>query len=117
MGGPPQSQPAQRSASHWMPLAGVGVAASVALLAVLGITTLRETNTASVPALASGEPVPRVAGVGGVPEGQWDRIEPRIEELFSITFADLCSFLELRYVLLAFVDFFPELVQIRMALF
>mgnify|MGYP001813223703 FL=1 len=83
VGGPPQSQPAQRSASHWKPLAGVGVAASVALLALLGITTLRETDTANVPALASGDTVPRVAGAGGVQEGQWDRIEPRIEERLS----------------------------------
>jgi len=79
----PPAQPAQRSASHWKPLAGVGVAASVALLALLGITTLRDSGTETTPMLASGETVPRVAGVGGVPDGQWDRIEPRIEERLS----------------------------------
>jgi len=74
---------AQRSARHWKPLAGVGVAASVALLALLGITTLRDSGTESVPALASGDAVRPVAPVGGAQDGQWDRIEPRIDERLS----------------------------------
>ena len=74
---------AQRSIHRWKPLAGVGVAASVALLAILGITTLRDSGTDSVPALASGDTAPRVAGVGAMQDGQWDRIEPRIDERLS----------------------------------
>ena len=79
---------AQHSTPRWKPLAGVGVAASVALLALLGITTLRDSGTESVPALASGDAVPPVAQVGGVQDGgvqdgQWDRIEPRIDERLS----------------------------------
>jgi sigma-E factor negative regulatory protein RseA len=81
--GSPPAQPVQRRVVHWKPLAGVGVAASVALLALLGISTLRESDTANVPALASGDTVPQVAGVGSVQDGQWDRIEPRIEERLS----------------------------------
>ncbi len=81
--GPPQAQPARRGGVHWKPLAGVGVAASVALLALLGINTLRESDPKNPPALASGDAVPRVAGVGSVQDGQWDRIEPRIDERLS----------------------------------
>jgi len=80
---PLPGRPAQRSARHWKPLAGVGVAASVALLALLGITTLRDSATESEPTLATGDSVPRVARVDGVQDGQWERIEPRIEERLS----------------------------------
>ena len=71
---------ARRSAYRWKPLAGVGVAASVALLAILGVTMLRDSGTDSVPALASGDTAPRG---GVVQDGQWNRIEPRIDERLS----------------------------------
>ncbi len=73
----------QRSAYRWKPLAGVGVAASVAVLAILGITTLRDSGTDSVPTLAAGDSEPRVAHFDAVSDGQWNRIEPRIEERLS----------------------------------
>jgi hypothetical protein len=36
-----------------------------------------------VPVLASGDAVRPVAPVGGAQDGQWDRIEPRIDERLS----------------------------------
>jgi sigma-E factor negative regulatory protein RseA len=73
----------QRNAYRWKPLASVGVAASVALLAIFGVTTLRDSDTDSVPTLAAGDSESRVARVDAVSEGQWNRIEPRIEERLS----------------------------------
>jgi len=72
----------------WKPLAGLAVAASVALVAVLSVTSLRE-NDANVPVLASsdnsvtlpGAAVTRVSEAGG--EQQWDRLDPSIDKRMS----------------------------------
>jgi sigma-E factor negative regulatory protein RseA len=72
----------------WLrPLAGVAVAASVAVVAVLSVNSLRETETESVPALASGEsaagsatPVTQVSESDGE---QWERLDPRIDKRLS----------------------------------
>jgi sigma-E factor negative regulatory protein RseA len=72
-----------QSAKLWKPLAGAGVAASVALLAVLGVSSLRDSATDSVPAVASGEGAPQVAQGLAIDDAQWDRIEPRIDERLS----------------------------------
>jgi len=67
--------------SWWKPLAGLAVAASVALVAVLTVSSLRETATDSVPELASSqEDAPAVARVS---DDQWDRIEPGIDKRLS----------------------------------
>jgi sigma-E factor negative regulatory protein RseA len=69
------------------PLAGVAVAASVAVVAVLSVNSLRKTETESVPALASGLPasgsgaaVTQVSQSGGQ---QWERLDPRIDKRLS----------------------------------
>jgi sigma-E factor negative regulatory protein RseA len=71
----------------WKPLAGLAVAASVALVAVLTVTSVRETTTESVPALANVQPtanpgstVTRVTDIGGE---QWDRLDPKIDKRLS----------------------------------
>ena len=71
----------------WKPLAGLAVAASVALVAVLTVTSVRETTTEPVPELATVQPpanpgstVTRVADVGGE---QWDRLDPKIDKRLS----------------------------------
>ena len=72
---------AQRSHFNWWkPMAGAAVAASVALVAVLSITSLRETGSDELPQLASGAGVSVVARVE---DGQWDRIEPGIDRRLS----------------------------------
>jgi sigma-E factor negative regulatory protein RseA len=74
-----------RAAQHWKPLAGMGVAASVALVAVIAVTSLRDSPTETVPAVASagGESATQVAGGDHLDEERWNRIEPRIDERLS----------------------------------
>jgi sigma-E factor negative regulatory protein RseA len=72
----------------WLrPLAGVAVAASVAVVAVLSVNSLRETETESVPALASGQPaagsVTPVTQVSESDGEQWERLDPRIDKRLS----------------------------------
>jgi len=72
----------QESFNWWKPVAGFAVAASVALVAVLTVTSLRETVPDSVPELASfQEDVPAVARVND--DEQWNRIEPGIDKRLS----------------------------------
>ena len=59
------------------------MAASVALLAILAVTTLRDSAVEQTPALASGESAPQVAQVAEPREQQWNRIEPRIDARLS----------------------------------
>jgi sigma-E factor negative regulatory protein RseA len=75
--------PARRAGYPWKPLAGVGVAASVALVAVLAVTTLRDSAVDNPPPLASGEAASRVAQADRQREQQWQRIEPRIDARLS----------------------------------
>ncbi|MGD2073587.1 MAG: RseA family anti-sigma factor [Gammaproteobacteria bacterium] len=75
---------ARPAARHWKPLAGMGVAASVALLAVFAVTSLRDSTTETVPAVASGDAgVKRLASENATGDERWDRIEPRIDERLS----------------------------------
>jgi len=68
----------QEGLNWWKPVAGFAVAASVALIAVLTVSSLRETATDLVPELASSQAgVPVVARVS---DEQWDRIEPGIDK-------------------------------------
>ncbi|HED18722.1 MAG TPA: hypothetical protein ENI74_04365 [Gammaproteobacteria bacterium] len=67
--------------SWWKPVAGFAVAASVAMAAVLTVSSLRETTTGSIPKLASGQD--DVSVVARVSDDQWDRIEPGIDKRLS----------------------------------
>jgi sigma-E factor negative regulatory protein RseA len=73
------------SGRRWLkPLAGLAVAASVALVALFGVSTLRETGTAPVPLVAAGDSAaPAIARVSDTGDEQWDRIEPRIDKRLS----------------------------------
>jgi sigma-E factor negative regulatory protein RseA len=74
---------------RWLkPLAGLAVAASVALVAVLAVTSVRTgDNSAQVPELASVQqpviPAASVARVGDSTDEQWDRLDPLIEKRLS----------------------------------
>ena len=81
--GPLSGRPAQRAGGRWKALAGLGVAASVALLAVLGVNTLRESTAPPLPAVASGDAESVVAPVARVDDEQWNRIQPQIDERLS----------------------------------
>lgn len=71
----------------WKPLAGLAVAASVALVAVLTVTSVRETTTEPVPALATAQPdsqpdVELARATDNAGE-QWDRLDPQIDKRMS----------------------------------
>jgi len=72
---------AARMMNWWKPVAGIAVAASVALVALLAVTEVRDTTTAEVPAVAAVEPEP--APVVAVEDEQWDRIEPQLDKRLS----------------------------------
>jgi sigma-E factor negative regulatory protein RseA len=82
VGGQVPDTPKQEGFNWWKPVAGFAVAASVALVAVLTVSSMRETETEAVPELASSNPadVPAVARAG---DDQWDRIEPGIDKRLS----------------------------------
>lgn len=63
---------------NWLkPVAGLAVAASVALVAVLAVTSVREQAVETLPRLAStGTGAPAARGS----EELWERIEPRIDK-------------------------------------
>ncbi len=67
----------------WKPLAGLAVAASVALVAVLAVTTVRN-DDAGAPVVAANETTsPGTALASDSPELRWDRIEPQVEKRLS----------------------------------
>ncbi len=72
--------PKQENFNWWKPLAGFAVAASVALVAVFSVSSLRETAPGPVPELASSQDA---AAVARVSDNQWDRIEPGIDKRLS----------------------------------
>lgn len=79
-----------RRAAWWKPVAGLAVAASVALVAVLSVTSLRTgDNTAQVPTLASTQSPPAgtatasLASVTEAPSDRWDRLDPHIDKRLS----------------------------------
>jgi len=69
------------------PAAGLAVAASVALVAVLSVNALRKDGPEPAPALASAGPAASpeavVARVSDSPGEQWDRLDPRIDKRLS----------------------------------
>jgi len=71
-----------RSDRFWKPIAGIAVAASVALVAVLAVTTTHN-NSSGVPVVAVTDTAPRVALVSDARESRWDRIEPQVEKRLS----------------------------------
>jgi sigma-E factor negative regulatory protein RseA len=66
----------------WKPLAGLSVAASVALVAVLAVTTGRNDN-AGAPLVAVTDTAPKVTLASDTREARWDRIEPQVEKRVS----------------------------------
>jgi sigma-E factor negative regulatory protein RseA len=87
----PMNMPAanwNNSRPGWVrPVAGGVIAASVALVAVLSVSSLRNTETQPVPALATGQPaaasdtaVTQVSESGGE---RWERLDPRIDQRLS----------------------------------
>jgi sigma-E factor negative regulatory protein RseA len=78
----------------WKPVAGLAVAASVALVAILTVTSVDETPGNNVPALATADPVPALEQVPGSnpsatqvsdkgSDAQWDRLDPEIDKRLS----------------------------------
>ena len=78
----------------WKPAAGLAVAASVALVAVLTVTSLNDTSTDNMPVLASADVAPATAPVVAsdpalvrvsemTGEAQWDRLDPSIDKRLS----------------------------------
>ena len=82
VGGQVPDTPKQEGFNWWKPVAGFAVAASVALVAVLTVSSLRETASDAVPELASSNPA-GVPAVARVSDDQWDRIEPGIDKRLS----------------------------------
>lgn len=79
---------AHNSRHGWLkPAAGVAIAASVALVAVLSVNAVRRTETelTSVPPLAEGEPVTgaTMTQVSDSGTESWDRLDPRIDKRMS----------------------------------
>ena len=78
----------------WKPVAGLAVAASVALVAVLTVSSVNESPTGNVPVLATANPAPVIvrspapnAAVIQVNDSgddtQWDRLDPSIDKRLS----------------------------------
>lgn len=78
-----RARPRRLAGLRWKALGGIGVAASVAVLAILGITNLRDGGSDSVPVLASGDRTLQPVARGSAPQGQWDRIETPIDKRLS----------------------------------
>ncbi len=66
----------------WKPLAGLAVAASVALVAVLAVTTERN-NGSGTSVIAVTHTAPKATLVSDAREARWDRIEPQVEKRLS----------------------------------
>ena len=76
--------PEAAASRWWKPLAGFAVAASVALVAVLSVTSIQEPETQTTPVVAAVETTTgSVAEVARVSDGEWDRIEPKIDQRLS----------------------------------
>ncbi len=75
---PPAGSKADRGGmSWWKPVAGFAIAASVALVAVLTVVSVRQPAVESGPQLASKQETPQKTEVA---QGQWDRVEPGIDK-------------------------------------
>jgi len=70
----------------WKPVAGLAVAASVALVAVLTVSSVNQSPTGNVPVLATANPAPDPAVMQVNDSGddtQWDRLDPSIDKRLS----------------------------------
>lgn len=76
------SQPVSQQDRWWKPLAGFAVAASVALVAVLAVTTVRDSNNRA-PVVAVTDTAPGTTLASDAGEPHWDRIEPQVEKRLS----------------------------------
>jgi len=74
---PEMDKPNTAGLSWWKPIAGLAVAASVALVAVLAVTSVRQPAVETAPRVAFTE---NVAPATGGSEELWERIEPRIDK-------------------------------------
>jgi sigma-E factor negative regulatory protein RseA len=63
----------------WKPMAGLAVAASVALVAVLAVTN-EQSNDAGASVAAVTATVPKAMLASSNDESRWDRIEPQVEK-------------------------------------
>jgi sigma-E factor negative regulatory protein RseA len=74
----PETDKPQAGGLSWLrPIAGLAVAASVALVAVLVVTSVREPAVDTAPSVASAQ---NAAPVNRGSEELWERIEPRIDK-------------------------------------
>jgi len=90
----PVSARASGRVALWKPVAGLAVAASVALVAVLTVTSVNENPANNVPALVTADQAPVIAPVltagpavtqvSDISGGQrWDRLDPTIDKRLS----------------------------------
>ena len=90
----PVSAEASERIALWKPVAGLAVAASVALVAVLTVTSVSDNPANNVPSLATADLAPVVAPVLATGpavtqasdisgEPRWDRLEPSIDKRLS----------------------------------
>jgi len=90
----PVSARASERVALWKPVAGLAVAASVALVAVLTVTSVSDNPANNVPSLATADLAPIVAPVLATGpavtqasdisgEPRWDRLEPGIDKRLS----------------------------------
>ncbi len=70
----------RRTMNWWKPLAGFAVAASVAMVAVLTVTSIREPSTETTPLVAE---TGGASPAGRVSDERWNRIEPQIDKRLS----------------------------------
>ena len=79
------TSPAANQAVWWKPIAGLAVAASVALVAVLSVTSVNDISTDAAPVVAAvitpNPAITQVSDTGG--EAQWDRLDPSIDKRLS----------------------------------
>ena len=75
---PPASGQLKRGALiRWKPVVGLAIAASVALVAILTVTSVRQSAVETVPPLASNQEVQPATNLS---RGQWNRVEPHIDK-------------------------------------
>ena len=82
----PVSARASEQMALWKPVVGLAVAASVALVAVLTVTSVNENPANNVPALATADlaPGPAVTQVSDISDDpRWDRLDPSIDKRLS----------------------------------
>ncbi|HHJ14958.1 MAG TPA: hypothetical protein ENJ79_11420 [Gammaproteobacteria bacterium] len=78
----------RRAVTWWRPLAGLAVAASVALVAVLGVTGRQDAPSGTSPLASAQVPADglvqaQATGPETARPEQWDRIEPRVDRRLS----------------------------------